>query len=45
MTNIIGVNNPYGLVQKAGKKRTHRRKKSLRKKHKKTRKNNRLFST
>jgi hypothetical protein len=27
MKSIIGVNNPYGLVQKAGKRRTHRRNK------------------
>jgi hypothetical protein len=36
MTNIIGVSNPYGLVQQAGKRRT-RRNKSLRRKHRKTR--------
>jgi len=36
MTNIIGVKNPYGLVQKAGKRRTHR-KKSLRRKNRRTR--------
>ena len=38
MANINNVNNPYGLVQKAGKRKTYRRKKSLRK-NKKTRKN------
>ena len=26
MKPIIGVNNPYGLIQKAGKKKTFRRK-------------------
>ena len=36
MTNIIGVKNPYGLVQKAGKRRTHR-KKSSRRRNRRTR--------
>ena len=35
MSNIIGVKNPYGLVQKAGKRRTRRR--TYRRKHRKTR--------
>lgn len=35
MKPIIGVNNPYGLIQKAGKKKTTRRKR--RTLHKKTR--------
>jgi hypothetical protein len=37
MANIIGVKDPYGLIQKAGKKRTIKRRKSLRKRHRKTR--------
>ena len=36
MTNIIGVKNPYGLVQKAGKRRTYK-KKSFRRKNRRTR--------
>ena len=40
MNNIIGVSNPYGLVQKAGKRRTHR-KKSSRRKIRKTRRHHR----
>jgi hypothetical protein len=40
MTNIIGVSNPYGLVQQAGKRRT-RRNKGSRRKHKKTRRHHR----
>lgn len=36
MNNIIGVKNPYGLVQQAGKRRTHR-KRSSRRKNRKTR--------
>ena len=36
MKPIIGVNNPYGLIQKAGKKKTNRRKhRTLRKKTRK----------
>lgn len=27
MKNIIGVSNPYGLIQKAGKRKTYRKKK------------------
>jgi hypothetical protein len=37
MNNIIGINNPYGLVQQAGKRRTYR-KKGSRRKYRKTRK-------
>jgi hypothetical protein len=40
--DIIGVKNPYGLVQQAGrrKRRTHRQKRTLRRKSlRKTRKN------
>jgi hypothetical protein len=33
MKPIIGVYNPYGLVQKAGKKRTYKRKITRRKKN------------
>ena len=42
MKNIIGVYNPYSLIQKAGKKKTYKRKnkKSIRIKHKKTRRIN-----
>jgi len=36
MKPVIGVNNPYGLIQKAGKKKTIRRKRRVL--HKKTRK-------
>jgi len=28
MNNIDGVNNPYGLVQKAGKRKTYKKKTS-----------------
>ena len=39
MKNIIGVNNPYGLIQKAGKRKTNkRRSKNTRKRGGKTRK-------
>jgi hypothetical protein len=38
MKNIIGVYNPYGLVQKAGKKTNKRRSKNIRKRSKRTRK-------
>lgn len=39
MKNIIGVYNPYGLIQKAGKRKTNkRRSKNRRKKGGKTRK-------
>jgi hypothetical protein len=39
MKSVIGVNNPYGLIQKAGKKRTNRRKqRTLRKKTRRYRK-------
>ena len=34
MDNIVGVNNPYGLVQQAGRKR-----RTYRKKHRKGKKN------
>jgi hypothetical protein len=38
--NIIGVNNPYSLIQKAGKRKNKTNKrKTIRRKHKKTRKN------
>ena len=40
MKNVIGVSNPYGLVQQAGRKRRRNKTKagrSLRKKHRKTR--------
>lgn len=40
MTNIIGVSNPYGLVQQAGKRRT-RRNKNSRRKNRKTRRHRR----
>ena len=40
MTNIIGVTNPYGLVQQAGKRRT-RRNKNSRRKNRKTRRHRR----
>ncbi len=38
--DIIGVKNPYGLVQQAGrrKRRTHRKKRTLRKKTRRYRK-------
>lgn len=38
--DVIGVNNPYGLIQQAGrrKRRTHRKKRSLRRKTRKYRK-------
>ncbi len=39
MANINNVNHPYGLVQKAGKRRTNRRKRTLHRR--KTRKNHR----
>lgn len=36
--DIIGVRNPYGLIQKAGKKKTLRKnKKTYRRRYKKTR--------
>lgn len=39
MKPIIGVSNPYGLIQKAGKKKTNRRKhRTLRKKTRRYRK-------
>jgi hypothetical protein len=38
MANINNVKDPYGLVQKAGKRRTYRRKRTSRRK---TRKNHR----
>jgi len=44
MDNINNVKDSYGLVQKAGKRRTNRRKKTLRRKRtnrRKTRKNHR----
>jgi len=37
MNNINNVKDPYGLIQKAGKRKTRRNKRTLRKKHKKTR--------
>jgi hypothetical protein len=41
MKSIIGVNNPYGLIQKAGKRKTHRRhKKNKNTRRRKTRKYN-----
>lgn len=43
MNNIIGVSNPYGLVQQAGRKRSYRKKTMRRKGRRalrKTRKNN-----
>ncbi len=39
MANINNVNDSYGLVQKAGKRRTYRRKRTN--SRRKTRKNNR----
>jgi hypothetical protein len=44
MANINNVKDPYGLVQKAGKRRTYRRKRTLRRKktnRRKTHKNHR----
>jgi hypothetical protein len=44
MANINNVSDPYGLVQKAGKRRTYRRKRTNRIKRtlrRKTRKNHR----
>jgi len=38
MKNVIGIYNPFGLIQKAGKRRTYKKKKSH---SKKTRKNRR----
>jgi len=39
MKNIIGVYNPYGLIQKAGKRKTNKRcSKNTRKRGRKTRK-------
>ena len=40
MFDIIGVNNPYGLVQQAGKRkrRSHKKRKSLRRKTRRHRK-------
>jgi hypothetical protein len=49
MKDVIGVSNPFGLVQKAGKRKTNKRKTNKRKTNKrKTRKSmrkqkNRLF--
>jgi hypothetical protein len=38
MSNIIGIFNPYGLIQKAGKRRrTYRKKRSSRRKTRKQR--------
>lgn len=42
MKPIIGINNPYGLILKGGKKKLSRKNRTKRKKHrmnKKTRKN------
>ena len=38
MDNIVGVNNPYGLVQQAGRKsrRTYRKKRTMRRKTKRS---------
>jgi len=40
MIDIIGVNNPYGLIQQAGKRRrrTYKKRKVMRKKTRKYRK-------
>ena len=38
MKDVIGVFNPYGLVQKAGKRKTNKRKTNKRKTNKLTRK-------
>jgi hypothetical protein len=47
MKDVIGVFNPFGLVQKAGKRKTYKRKTYKRKPtksmRKKTRKNRALF--
>lgn len=39
MTTVIGVSNPYGLIQQAGKKRRYKttRKRRVSKKNRKTR--------
>jgi len=41
MAGIVGVKNPYGLIQQAGrrKKRTQKRKKNVRSKNGKSKKN------
>lgn len=48
MKDVIGVFNPFGLVQKAGKRKTHKIKTHKRKPkksmRKKTRKNRGLFN-
>jgi hypothetical protein len=48
MKDVIGVFNPFGLVQKAGRRKTHKIKTKTRKPkksmHKKTRKNRGLFN-
>ncbi len=40
MTDIIGVNNPYGIIQQAGKRRqrTHKKRRAIRKKTRRYRK-------
>ena len=44
MTSIIGVNNPYGLVQSAGKRKTRRTKRTKKSRRtKKTHKNKRTM--
>ena len=44
MKDVIGVFNPFGLVQKAGKRKTNKRKTNKRKTKKSMRKQkNRLF--
>ena len=37
MKNVIGIYNPYGLIQKAGKKRLTRKRKNRSRRSKKTR--------
>jgi len=48
MKDVIGVFNPFGLVQKAGKRKTHKPKTKTKKPkktmRKKTRKNRGLFN-
>jgi len=40
MSDIIGVNNPYGIIQQAGKRRgrTYKKRKSMRRKTRRYRK-------
>jgi hypothetical protein len=38
--DIIGIKNPYGLIQKAGKKRTNKRKRTHKRKRTNKRRHN-----